>query len=247
MPIAHDELDTVEVQHWGSHRCVDCGRCDRAGGKLTMASCVLRSCDIANPSDTVCADHSALIEKVGRHPVGPVYAISGDTLEVLAESPDSLGARNYLLDIVESCEDLTVRDRVAIWQLRELGDRRVHVPVSRIEDAHLLGHGGSRSAGALEGSIARSLAGRDFEPEQGAGSFIERLSIPARLLLLTSLIFGGIVFWLAFEIQAESGVGSVVVSTLPSAVAVGLYLRIGVAVLKRMGVPVRAAPPRDVG
>lgn len=220
-----DALDALEVGQTGTARCSGCSR-------LQASSCSLRSLQLANPRESLCANHSDLDPKQSRHPLGPVFAVREGALLVLEKQPNTEEARRHLIQSLAeidpaSLADLTFRDRVAIWQARQLGDRGAFVHLDRLESRLLSKPDTSRG---LFASL-QDVALKERLADEHGRLDPSRISLPGRLLVLSALVVLGLAFWAQMELligQAESlgGARFPLLPVIPILVAVG-YLRLG--------------------
>src|SRR5262245_39217996 len=116
----------------GSARCSDCAFLS------APAHCGLRKVGLPDPTSMCCANHPEFSMGREKTPVGPLVAIAGDSVEVMLPSPDDGRIRDELVESaaqvdVRRAEELTVRERMALWQLVAFSERRAVVHLDRIE------------------------------------------------------------------------------------------------------------------
>ena len=153
-----------------------------------------------------------------------------------------------LADIQASSPDeLTFRERVVIWQARRLGDRGAFVHLDRLAGS-LASRPSSRSG--LFDALATAAQREGVADERGKLD-PSRISLPGRLLVLSSLVVFGLAFWAEMEILVDQleRLGHArfpLLPVIPGLIALA-YLRLGIGSLRHLGIPFRAgaATARD--
>jgi hypothetical protein len=198
-----------------------------------------------------CANHPEFSTRHDDLPVGPVVAIVGDVVEVIEPSPDTPRVRDHLLEIAARAdagriEDLTVRERMASWQLVQLAERRAFVHLDRLEANFTPAKSGSLSFDKeMLKEVFSKVAGKSLDPGDSTIPLLERLTRPGRLLLLSSIVVCALAFWGLYVLVVEELLFPglkipALILTIPAAVAGALYLRLGIFVFARLGIAFNA-------
>jgi hypothetical protein len=244
-----DDLDRVGAEEIGTARCARCCWLTKDGERSTDGpkQCALRGSVIPRPESMVCVDHSERRSERPPVPLGPILHLEGATCNPVQLSPDTPECRKAVLHVLEdiavvAASELSVQQRIAIWQARAWGDRRHLHHLDRIED-EVLHHLPAGDGASQMSQILQRAAGQELSSDARSEQFIESFTIPGRLLILMSLVVGVLAFWGSIALQEELGVvaagGIVFVFTLPALVAGGLTLRLGITLLRRLGIPFR--------
>lgn len=228
---------------------IACSTCPAAGNPPSGAGvhCSIRELDLADPGRTYCANHPSHSPQRDRHPVGPVMLRSGEESRVVHRSPDRESIRQNLLAIADRIEvhdlsELTFRERMALWQLREFRETRAFVHFDRISLDATARPDTPATPRELEllvlSDMFRTIVGDHPDGPDANVPFIERITLAARLLAVASLIAGGLTFYGLFVFLYEDApagtwvsVGLVLLIAFAAGVAVWAS---GVFVLRRM-------------
>jgi hypothetical protein len=255
--------------------CSDCSfygklTAERRGTSPMVPGCEIRKTEIADSVSSWCANHTRLTDPSDHIPVGPVWSREGARTEILVETPDTQKVRNHLLNILErvdacSFDELSERERSAIWQTKRFGDRRATVHLDRIESDfevdwetewsrerwsfieesadRIVQNALSRTADA------EGVQGDDRVDDDDPANWIELFTVQGRMLILSTIVVGAVAVFLLFTYLMDTlpngfPVPSVVFILIATAASVG-YLKFGLWGFRRLGIRFFSAASRD--
>lgn len=235
---ATDELDTLAAAQVGNARCDGCPH-------RQATRCELRALELELPSERICANHPELGTSHASRPVGPVFGVDASGLWIAAEWRPTRVDREHLIDAlaeirVSTTDELAFRERVLIRETRRLGDRAAFVHLDRLEG--LLSRPAVASSSVL--SLLHEAAQRQGITDERGRVDPTRVSLPGRLLVVSSFVVFGVCYWAEVELQIAllDRFGRTRLSIWPVfslLTAVG-YLGLGLLLFRRLGVAFRA-------
>ena len=239
--VGHDTLDPV-APHGATPKCAQCGFLEPASAP-PGSLCALRQCHLSAPESSCCPSHTQLTRKPDKVPLGPVISIRENEIDVVHGPIDSRKARDQLVKVLESiravrAEDLSFRERMAIWQARDLDDRRFYVHLDTIE-SRLVAR--ASPGKRIEASLPKAIAGDAVRADPQHGSYPENFTLAGRLLIFSAIVFACLTFWALVALQAQMRMEMMLVSAVPAVVAGALYLRLGLIVFRRFNIHFRAS------
>ena len=134
---------------------------------------------------------------------------------------------------------------MAIWQARESNVRSCIVHLDRIADRIFIGRQPAPSIAEMGAEMVVSLAGDEVRAGAQAPWGLESFTLAGRLLMLSALVFAAAVFYMSvIGLAYFMGIRWFLVSGASAAVAAALYMRLGIFMFRRFGIPFRITHPR---